>query len=141
MTSWYKMLKLVTAKRCNTHFVIAERKKNVKTHKKKPEPNVYALNMTIQTEVSSICAKTNCSRSNTETNLASGAHTENFQKKNFFANQNCVFFKTKILTNQKSPKYLLFHGKMASPGPTAQQHPQTQTILATGRKMSCEKVV
>ena len=88
MTSWYKMLKLVTAKRCNTHFVIAERKKNVKTHKKKPKPNVYALNMTIQTEVSSICAKTNCSRSNTETNLASGAHTENFQKKIFFANQN-----------------------------------------------------
>jgi len=45
MTPWYKMLKLVTAKKCNTHFVIAERKKNVKTHEKKPKPNVYALNM------------------------------------------------------------------------------------------------
>ena len=96
MTSWYKMLKLVTAKRCNTHFVIAERKKNVKTHKKKPKPNVYALNMTIQTEVSSICAKTNCSRSNTETNLASGAHTENFQKKIFLPTRTVNFLKQKI---------------------------------------------
>ena len=35
MTTFYKMQKLVTAKKCNTHFVITERKKNIKTHEKK----------------------------------------------------------------------------------------------------------
>ena len=34
MTTFYKMQKLVTAKKCNTHFVITERKKNMKTHEK-----------------------------------------------------------------------------------------------------------
>ena len=43
MITFYKMQKLVTAKKCNTHFVITERKKNIKTHEKKPNPNIYAL--------------------------------------------------------------------------------------------------
>ena len=46
MTTFYKMQKLVTAKKCNTHFVITERKKNMKTHEKKTKTTVYALNMT-----------------------------------------------------------------------------------------------
>ena len=96
MTSWCKMLKLVTAKKCNTHFVIAERKKNVKTHEKKPKPNVYAFNMTIQTESPRIYANANCSRSNTEANLASGVNAENFQKKIFLPTRSVNFLKQKI---------------------------------------------
>ena len=38
--------KISNRKKCNTHFVITERKKNIKTHEKKPKPNIYALNMT-----------------------------------------------------------------------------------------------
>ena len=45
MTTFYKMQKLVTSKKCNTHFVITERKNAIKTHEKKPKPNIYELKM------------------------------------------------------------------------------------------------
>ena len=45
MTTCYKIQKIVTAKECNTHFVITERKKNIKTHEKKQKRNIYVLNM------------------------------------------------------------------------------------------------
>ena len=45
MTTFYKMQKLVTAKKCNTHFVITERKKNIKTHENKQNTNIQASEM------------------------------------------------------------------------------------------------
>ena len=44
MTTFYKIQKLVTTKKCNTHFVITERKKNMETHEKISKPNIYVLN-------------------------------------------------------------------------------------------------
>ena len=91
------------------------------------------------TEACSIHAKVHKIAHKPQTNLANGADSNKTKNEISVANQNCEFFKTKNLTNQKAPKYRLFHDKMASPGPTPQQHPQTQTILPTDRKITYEK--
>ena len=46
MITCHKIQKSVTTKKFNTHFVITERKKNTKAHKKIPKPNIHALKMT-----------------------------------------------------------------------------------------------
>ena len=139
MTSWYKMLKLVTAKKYNTHFVIAEREKIIKTHEKKPKPNICALNIIITNGSTKNLLKANYSRSNTETNLASGAQRWKLSKKNFFANQNCEFFKTKNSTNQKTPKYRLFHAKWRRRDPPHSKTHRHKQFYPQGGKLGMKK--